>query len=100
MAKRTCILVLILIMAGMLVTVSCGKKGTKETAEPKKDQPTAEKKEHPAAEETTQKLCPIMGNPINKELFVEYEGKKIYFCCAGCPEKFKENPEKYLKNLK
>ena len=50
-----------------------------------------------AAEQTT---CPIMeGNPINKNLFVEYKGKKVYFCCAGCPEKFLENPEKYIAKL-
>jgi len=47
-----------------------------------------------------QKTCPIMeGNPINKNLFVEYKGKKVYFCCAGCPEKFLENPEKYVAKL-
>jgi YHS domain-containing protein len=47
-----------------------------------------------------QKTCPVMeGNPINKNLFVEYKGKKVYFCCAGCPETFLANPEKYLSKL-
>lgn len=27
---------------------------------------------------------------------VEYEGKTYYFCCAGCDEKFKADPKKYL----
>ena len=44
-------------------------------------------------------MCPIMDAPINKDLFVEYEGKKVYFCCAGCEKLFKENPEKYLAKL-
>jgi YHS domain-containing protein len=47
-----------------------------------------------------QKTCPIMeGNPINKTLFVEYEGKKVYFCCPGCEDKFNAEPEKYVAKL-
>jgi YHS domain-containing protein len=46
-----------------------------------------------------QKTCPVMGNPIDKSIFVDYKGKRVYFCCAGCPETFKQDPEKYLKAL-
>ena len=49
-----------------------------------------------AAEQTT---CPIMGTAINKALFTEYKGKKVYFCCPGCKEKFNEEPEKYIAKL-
>ncbi|OHB65441.1 MAG: hypothetical protein A2Y77_09730 [Planctomycetes bacterium RBG_13_62_9] len=50
-----------------------------------------------AVEQTT---CPVMeGNPINKNIFVEYQGKKVYFCCKGCPETFNANPEKYIAKL-
>ena len=50
-----------------------------------------------SAEQTT---CPIMeGNPINKAIFTEYKGKKIYFCCPGCDSKFKADPEKYIAKL-
>jgi YHS domain-containing protein len=48
------------------------------------------------AEQTT---CPVMGGAINKKIFVEYKGKKVYFCCAGCPETFQANPEKYVAKL-
>ena len=52
------------------------------------------------AKANEQKTCPIMpGNPINKNLFTEYKGKKVYFCCPGCEPKFKENPEQYLTKL-
>ncbi len=45
-----------------------------------------------------QKTCPVMrGNPINPEIFVDYEGRRIYFCCPMCPPKFKADPAKYLK---
>jgi YHS domain-containing protein len=48
---------------------------------------------------TEQTTCPIMGNPINKDVFVEYKGKKVYFCCKGCPDQFLANPEKYIAQL-
>ncbi|MFH1549340.1 MAG: YHS domain-containing protein [Planctomycetota bacterium] len=46
-----------------------------------------------------QTTCPVMGNPINKELFVDHDGKRVYFCCKGCIEDFKKDPEKYMKAL-
>ena len=47
----------------------------------------------------TQTLCPVMGNPINKEVFADYNGQRIYFCCAGCDGTFLEEPEKYLQKM-
>ena len=51
-----------------------------------------------AAPQTT---CPVMGGKINKEkkIYADYKGKRVYFCCAACLPKFKENPEKYLAEL-
>ena len=46
-----------------------------------------------------QTTCPIMDSPINKTLFVEYKGKKVYFCCPGCEEKFTAEPAKYVAKL-
>jgi YHS domain-containing protein len=46
-----------------------------------------------------QELCPVMGQPINKELYTEYKGKKVYFCCEGCKGKFEADPEQYLAKL-
>ena len=57
------------------------------------------KTEAVASSSGQQTLCPVMGSAINKELFVEYKGKKVYFCCPGCIEKFEANPEKYLSKL-
>lgn len=53
----------------------------------------------PLKDEGSQKTCPVMGNPINKEIFVDHEGQRIYFCCPGCNDPFKKNPAKYLKKL-
>jgi YHS domain-containing protein len=46
-----------------------------------------------------QTVCPVMGAPINQELYTEYEGKKVYFCCPGCKAKFEAEPKKYLDTL-
>jgi YHS domain-containing protein len=50
--------------------------------------------------EGNQVECPVMGGKIDKKVFKDYNGKRIYFCCEGCIEKFKADPEKYLKQLK
>jgi Cu(I)/Ag(I) efflux system membrane fusion protein len=46
-----------------------------------------------------QTLCPVMGNPIQEDVFIEYKGVKVHFCCWGCDKKFKAEPEKYIPNL-
>lgn len=37
---------------------------------------------------------PVCGMAVEKDvdLTCEHEGKTYYFCCAGCKEKFEENP--------
>ena len=49
--------------------------------------------------EDSQTTCPVMGGTINKELYADYEGKRVYFCCAGCIPEFQKDPEKYIKKL-
>ena len=46
-----------------------------------------------------QKTCPVMGNPIDPEVFVDYKGRRIYFCCPGCDKTFQKDPEKYLAKV-
>ena len=47
-----------------------------------------------------QTTCPVMeGNLINKELYADVEGKRIYVCCGGCIAKIKEDPKKYITKL-
>ena len=47
----------------------------------------------------TQTNCPIMGGKIDKKVFADHEGKRVYFCCAGCIPEFKKAPAKYIKKL-
>ena len=45
-----------------------------------------------------QTMCPVMtGSKIDKKLFVDYNGKRVYFCCPSCPPMFNKDPEKYMK---
>ncbi len=51
------------------------------------------------AEKKAQTECPVMGGKINKSLFIDFEGKRIYVCCGGCIDKVKADPAKYIKEL-
>jgi len=50
-----------------------------------------------AAPQTT---CPVMGAKINKELYADYKGERVYFCCMACPPQFAKDPEKFIKKMK
>ncbi|MBN1346930.1 MAG: efflux RND transporter periplasmic adaptor subunit [Phycisphaerae bacterium] len=52
-----------------------------------------------ATQAKRQTVCPVMGNPIVKDVFTDYKGKRIHFCCPPCVEKFKKDPDKYMKVL-
>ena len=41
-------------------------------------------------------VCGMNVNPGSAKHIHEHEGKKYYFCCSGCGEKFKADPRKYL----
>lgn len=46
-----------------------------------------------------QTTCPVMGNEINKQIFVDFDGKRIYVCCPMCLPKLKADPAKYVKQM-
>jgi YHS domain-containing protein len=48
----------------------------------------------------SQTKCPVMGGKVDEKIFADYQGKRIYFCCTGCLEEFKKDPEKYLNKMK
>ena len=48
----------------------------------------------------TQKVCPIRQEPIDKSVSLDFQGQRIYFCCAGCDTDFLESPEKYFSEMK
>ena len=53
------------------------------------------------AEGKPQTTCPVMkGSPVNKSLYVDAEGYRIYVCCGGCLREVQANPAKYVARLK
>jgi YHS domain-containing protein len=52
------------------------------------------------AQGKAQTTCPVMGGNIDKNLYADYKGQRIYFCCTACIEPFKKDPEKYLEKMK
>ncbi len=73
----------------------CGMADHKHDSNAKQEPNTTAEKAK-AAEQT---LCPVMGGKINKDIFTEYKGKKVYFCCPGCKPVFEKDPEKYIDKL-
>jgi len=46
--------------------------------------------------------CPVMGGEgvvDSKTISSVVDGKRYYYCCAGCVKKFEAEPAKYLKNF-
>ena len=59
--------------------------------------PEVEKaEEKPLVLQTT---CPVMGGKINKNQYVDHDGKRVYFCCGGCPGTFKADPAKFIAKM-
>jgi YHS domain-containing protein len=98
------ILAIVLISAAGILVTGC-EKDTEPAGQTESDAAesteSAEQSLSDAAKnvETVQQTCPVMGGDINPELYTEYKGKKVYFCCKGCKEKFEANPEEYLSKL-
>ncbi len=90
---------MLLVLALLITAVVLG--GCKKKEEPKAAMIEGAKKTAEAtAVSIEQTMCPIMdGNKIDKNVFVEYKGKKVYFCCSACKAKFEADPEKYISKL-
>jgi YHS domain-containing protein len=92
-----------LIVAGLVFGVSLGLTGCQKQAPKAPAKSEAKTPEaapgQPAAQVAEQTTCPVMGGAIDKDIFVEYQGKKVSFCCKECVEKFKAHPDWYLAKL-
>ena len=43
-----------------------------------------------------QTQCPILGGNIDKSVFADHDGKRIYFCCPACETPFKKDADKHI----
>ena len=81
------------ILAGAMVTASVGMLFAEDNTG------TASSSTTVTVAGKTQTTCPVMGEPINKKIFADYQGKRVYFCCKMCVKRFQKDPEQYLKKL-
>ena len=61
------------------------------------NQPADKAADAPAIKKQT--VCPVMGGQVNTNLYVDADGKRVYFCCKGCTAGFKKDPAKYISKL-
>jgi len=54
----------------------------------------------PPAAAQDQAVCPVMGGKANPNIYADYQGQRVYFCCQGCPGVFQKDPAKYLNKQK
>jgi len=47
-----------------------------------------------------QTLCPNLGRPIKKYLYVDAEGYRIYVCCWGCLSKVQADPKAAIAKIR
>jgi multidrug efflux pump subunit AcrA (membrane-fusion protein)/YHS domain-containing protein len=63
---------------------------------PSADSTEAKKRQVHSAEQT---VCPVMGGEIDSEVFTDFHGVRVHFCCPPCADKFNDQPEIYLPKL-
>jgi YHS domain-containing protein len=79
---------------GERIYLCCKGCDKKISAEPAKYLPKL------ADDSIAQVHCPVMGEPIDPAVFVEKDGKKVYFCCKGCVPKYSADPARYAGALR
>jgi len=48
----------------------------------------------------TNAMCPVLTDEeVDPDIFAEYEGHRIFFCCQKCRRLFERNPETYVAKL-
>jgi YHS domain-containing protein len=50
----------------------------------------------PDAFAKSQEICPVMGGKIDKSVYADHDGKRVYFCCPGCIATFEAEPAKFI----
>ena len=81
--KRIISLITVLVMMSAIIVFAQDQGGQQSTKQ----------------SQMTQTLCPVMGYEIDRDLYVDYHGKRIYVCCYGCLDIVKADPDKYIKQL-
>ncbi len=100
----TTLTVFCMLIAGVTqISCSTSDKGAEKKAEAKTETKTKMEVEisntQPPAElyQTTDALS---GKTINRNIYEDYEGKRVYFCCRNSKKTFLDDPSIYLDKFK
>ncbi len=96
MSLRTLFLVLLSVL-GVIATVAA--QDSEVTSQPASQPAISQPVSPESAAALPNTVCPIMGGEAQADCFVEYEGKRVHFCCPGCIPTFNANPEEHLADL-
>ncbi len=81
----------------LFTTFAIGAYSTEEDAHVHDHEDAVAALEHA---QMTNVICPVMTDmKVDSDIFTDYEGKRVYFCCPNCRAAFRRNPEKYLPLL-
>lgn len=47
----------------------------------------------------SQETCPVMGGKIDRSVYTDYQGKRVYFCCPACISEFEKKPGEYIRKM-
>jgi YHS domain-containing protein len=99
MKNTICSMCLSAVLLSGILALSMAQTATTPVKADTMHQKVAAKTGAHAAKLQPQTTCPITGDPIDKKLYVDYKGKRIYVCCSSCLATLKKDPEKYIKKL-
>ncbi len=57
------------------------------------------KAESKVIQKEKQTVCPVLGQPVDKSVYTDYKGKRVYFCCSMCVSEFKKHPDEMIKKM-
>ena len=82
---------IVVVASAVLMLMGVGMAGAEEA------QPVGKVAEGQTVKKQT--VCPVMGGHVNTNIYVDANGKRVYFCCRGCPPEFRKDPAKYISKL-
>ena len=83
------VLLIAVTVAGLALASGCRKEPSKPAAEGPAQ----------AGQAIAQKICPVMGEAIDPDVYTDYQGRRIYFCCQVCKAAFEKDPAKYVAKV-
>ena len=89
------VVLILSLMATGLMNMSCGK----EEKTPQKEVEVTTKDAGSQALKT-QTIDAFSGKLVNKDIYADYNGKRIYFCCDQSKNQFNNDPEKYIEKFR